>query len=409
MGQGASTDRRLDGQRSPLVLHIVHRLALGGLENGLVNLINHMPEQRYRHAIMCLTDSTDFRHRLHRPDVPVMTLRKRDGQDFSVYPRLWRALRQLQPDIVHTRNLGTLECLAVAALAGVRGRIHGEHGRDMYDLHGSRLKYKLLRKLIAPGVDRYVAVSKDLAGWLVHSVGISPERVTQIYNGVDTRRFHSRVGRRDSLMPANFAPEGAFVIGSVGRMAAVKDHVTLVNAFIRLVATGRREHEQMRLVIVGDGPLRETARELLRAATMDHLAWLPGERSDIPEVMQSLDLFVLPSLGEGTSNTILEAMASGLPVVATRVGGNLELVTEGETGFLVPPGDPDRMARAIETYMIARDLTTRHGRAARRRAEEQFAIEVMVSRYLDLYDTVLSGRGTAHASKDRSCAASPAF
>lgn len=393
MGQDASTDRHLNARRAPLVLHVVHRLALGGLENGLVNLINHMPEQRYRHAIMCLTDSTDFRRRLRRQDVPVIALAKREGQDFSVYTRLWRALRQLRPDIVHTRNLGTLDCLAVAALAGVRGRIHGEHGRDMYDLHGSRLKYKLLRKFVAPAVDRYVAVSKDLAGWLVQSVGISPERVTQIYNGVDTRRFHPRVGRRHALMPANFAPEGAFVVGTVGRMESVKDQLTLVNAFVQLAASGRCQHEQVRLVIVGDGPLRQTALELLRSAKMDHLAWLPGERSDIPEVMQTLDLFVLPSLGEGTSNTILEAMATGLPVVATRVGGNLELVTEGETGLLVPPGDPDRMARAIESYVIARDNTSRHGRVARRRTEEQFAIEAMVSRYLDVYDTVLNRRG----------------
>ncbi len=408
MEQAPRTREHRAGQPAPLVLHVVHRLAMGGLENGLVNLINHMPAERYRHAIVCLTDSTDFRQRLRRPDVPVVELHKREGQDFAVYGRLWRTLRRLRPDIVHTRNLGTLESLAVAALAGVRGRVHGEHGRDMYDLYGARLKYRLFRKLVAPIVSRYVTVSRDLADWLVRSVGVSPRRVVQIYNGVDTRRFQPRVGPRDPLMPADFAPPGAFVIGAVGRMEAVKDHATLVKAFIRMVGAGRPEHAHARLVIVGDGPGRATALELLRAAGLGHLAWLPGERADIPDVMRSLDLFVLPSLGEGISNTILEAMACGLPIVATSVGGNLELVVEGQTGTLVPPGDPDRMAQAIETYVTARDVAGRHGRAARRRAEEQFAIDTMVAGYLDVYDRVLKRRGSEHSSEERSCAVLPA-
>jgi len=406
--QATSTERRVDEWRLPLVLHVVTRFALGGLEHGVVNLINHMPAGRYRHAILCLTDATDFGHRLHRRDVPVIALQKRDGQDFSIYVRLWRTLRRLRPDIIHTRNLGTLESQAVATLAGVRGRIHGEHGRDIYDLYGSRLKYKLIRKLIAPSVDHYVAVSRDLARWLVQSIGIRPERVTQIYNGVDTRRFHPAFGRPGRLLPANFAPDGTFVVGSVGRMEPVKDHVTLVNAFIRFVASDRVDHERVRLVVVGNGSLRKTAGELLRAARMDHLAWLPGERTDIPEVMQNLDLFVLPSLAEGTSNTILEAMATGLPVVATRVGGNSELVTEGETGLLVPPGKPDLMARAIQTYVMDTGIAGRHGKAGRRRVEKEFSIEAMVSRYLEVYDAVLSRRGTATSSRTIAWAASPA-
>lgn len=382
----------------PLVVHIIHRLSVGGLENGLVNLINHMPTQRYRHAIICLTEATDFRKRLQRPDVPIIVLHKRPGHEVGAHVRLWRLLQRLRPSIVHTRNLAALEFLIPAALAGVPGRIHGEHGRDIYDLDGSRLKYNLLRKSIRPLVGRYIAVSRDLAYWLIHTVRADPERVSQIYNGVDVERFQPRQGPRPAIGPAGFAPPEALVIGTVGRLEAVKDQLTLVRAFLHLLAAEPAGHQRLRLAIIGDGALRPEAQRLLRDAHAEHLAWLPGERADIPRIMQALDLFVLPSRAEGISNTILEAMASGLPVVATRVGGNSELVIEGDTGMLVPPESPFALASAIRTYLMHPAQATRHGEAGRKRAETHFSIHGMVDGYLAIYDAVLNGRGPRHSS-----------
>jgi glycosyltransferase involved in cell wall biosynthesis len=129
---------------------------------------------------------------------------------------------------------------------------------------------------------------------------------------------------------------------------------------------------------------------LLRDAGCADLAWLPGERSDIPEILHALDIFVLPSLGEGLSNTILEAMSTGLPVVATRVGGNPELVIDGQTGLLVPIGDPLAMAAAIEHYLRAPALMQQHGRAGRRKIEQDLSLEKMVEGYLAVYDAVMA-------------------
>ncbi len=372
-----------------MVLHIIHRLARGGLENGLVNLINLMPPQRYRHAIVCLTEYTEFRDRIMQADVPVIALHKSDGQDFSTHARLWRVLRSLHPDIVHTRNLPALESLIPAALAGVPGRIHGEHGRDVYDLDGSRYKYNLLRRAIRPMTHHYTAVSTDLASWLVRTVGVRAERVTHIYNGVDSQHFHPRNGPRPSLGPEGFAPQGTFVVGTVGRLEAVKDQPTLVRAFLHLLATEPGARERIRLVIIGDGSLHQEARRLLEGANAAHLAWLPGARNDVSEAMRGLDLFVLPSLREGISNTILEAMATGLPVVATCVGGNPELVDEGHTGMLGPSADPVALSEAIRTYLVEPDKLGRHGRAARKRAKAEFTMEAMVNGYMAVYDAVL--------------------
>jgi sugar transferase (PEP-CTERM/EpsH1 system associated) len=371
------------------VAHIIHRLAVGGLENGLVNLINHMSPARYRHAIVCLTDYSDFRQRLQDQQVPVIALHKDEGYDVRVYVRLWRVLRTLRPAIVHTRNLSGLEHVVLAAMAGSPGRVHGEHGRDIYDLDGTNAKYNLLRRTLKPFVHHYIAVSVDLAEWLVRTVGAEPQRVTRIANGVDIQRFFPRLGPRPLLGPEGFASQAALVVGTIGRMHAVKDQLTLVHAFLHVLATDPEARGYLRLVIIGDGPLRAEARQLLRMAGAETLAWLPGERQDCSDLMRALDIFVLPSLREGLSNTILEAMASGLPVVATRVGGNVELVQEGYTGRLVPSADPVAMAEAIRAYSYNRGLALRHGQAGRQRVESQFSMAAMVQSYLAVYDAVL--------------------
>jgi sugar transferase (PEP-CTERM/EpsH1 system associated) len=376
----------------PLIVHIIRRLSMGGLENGLVNLINHMDPARYRHAILCLRDYNDFSERIIREDVDVLALNKREGRDLSIHVRLWRVLRKLQPAIVHTRNLPGLEYLVPSALAGVPVRIHGEHGRDMYDLDGLNKKYIVLRKLANPFAHQYIVVSGDLANWLIRSVGIRTDRVTQIYNGVDLKRFRPRDGLRPSLEPPDFASEENLVIGTVGRMEMVKDQLTLVRAFVQLLDQEPKARERLRLVIIGKGPLRMEAEKLLRDANADRLAWLPGERSDVPAIMRSLDLFVLPSLREGISNTILEAMASGLPVVATRVGGNPELVEERKTGLLIPSANSIALAEAIRSYLFHPEILSIHGQAGRKRAEDCFSLEKMVSGYTAVYDKLLERR-----------------
>jgi sugar transferase (PEP-CTERM/EpsH1 system associated) len=328
-------------------------------------------------------------------------LHKRPGKDPALHVRLWRLLRQLRPSIVHTRNLSALEGQLVAALAGVRARVHGEHGRDMFDLHGSTRRYNALRRLVRPLVGRYVPVSKDLASWLVDTVGVEPRCIEQIYNGVDAERFHPRAEGFRAVGPAGFFTGSEVIVGAVGRMAAVKDHPTLARAFIELVQSAPHLRQRVRLVIAGDGPTRAQCLALLAEAGAEALAWLPGERDDVPDLMRTFDVFALPSLGEGISNTILEAMATGLPVVATRVGGNPELVDEGVTGALVPVGMHRALAATLRVYVDDAALARRHGANARKRAEERFSIDAMVARYLSVYDAVLaaSASGAARASE----------
>jgi len=373
----------------PLIVHVIHHLGVGGLENGLVNLINHIPPERYRHAIICLKGYSDFHKRIARQDVEIVALDKREGHDPALYLNLFKTIRRLQPDIVHTRNLAALEGQIIAALAQVRARVHGEHGRDIFDLHGKNRKYNLLRKAIRPFVGHYIAVSKDLEGWLAETVGAAPSRVSHIYNGVNSVRFHPRSTRRADIGPDGFFTDDAFVICSVGRMVAVKDYASLVRAFLIMLEQHPESRKRLRLLIVGEGHARQECLDMLRAAGAESLAWLPGERSDIPELMRCMDLFVLPSLGEGISNTILEAMSCALPVVATRVGGNIELVQEGYTGELVPPAEPTVLAGTLLNYFNNPDLLSSQGQAARQQIENNFSMEAMTQGYLTVYDKIL--------------------
>lgn len=366
----------------PLIAHVIFRLAVGGLENGLVNLINRTPQ--FRHAVICLTDYTDFHRRICHDAVSLHALHKREGHDYAVLLRLFRLLRELKPDIVHSRNLAALEAQLPALLAGVRGRVHGEHGRDVHDLDGSRRGHRWLRKAFRPLVRRYIPLSRDLERYLRDDIGVSEPKIAQIYNGVDAARFHP-ASERAAVLPDGFAPPGTVVIGTVGRLAAVKDQITLVRAFITLIEREPPLRARARLVIVGDGELRTQARALLEQSGLTALAWLPGTRDDVPELMRAMDVFVLPSLAEGISNTILEAMASGLPVLATRVGGNSELVAEGATGMLIPAAQPAILAEALAIYIDDEALRRRHGAAGRARVEREFSMEAMVARYVEVY------------------------
>jgi sugar transferase (PEP-CTERM/EpsH1 system associated) len=371
-----------------LVLHVIHHLVVGGMENGLINLINRMPSERFRHAIVCVEDFSEFRRRLQRPQVEVIPLRRSRIGVWALRRELYRHCKRLCPAIVHTRGQSGLDALLPARLAGVRHAVHGEHGWDVGDLHGHAWKPVALRRLHSPLVDRYITVSKDLERYLIERVRVTPARITQIYNGVDTERFAPREAERSAPWPEGFAGPDSVVIGTVGRIQAVKDQTTLVRAFAALVTADSDMRRKLRLAIVGDGPLLAQLGQLVADLGIAELTWMPGALLDTAHAMRALDVFVLPSLNEGISNTILEAMASGLPVLATRVGGNSELVESDRTGRFFSPGDVALLTRLLADYVRDRALAQRHARGGRQRAVEQFGLDTMVDRYQSVYETL---------------------
>jgi sugar transferase (PEP-CTERM/EpsH1 system associated) len=374
----------------PLIVHVVHRFDTGGLENGVVNLINRLPPERFRHAVIALTEVTDFKHRIQHGDVRFVALNKPPGQGLWIFARMRRLLGELQPSIVHTRNLAALEMSAPAAWAGIPVRIHGEHGWDIHDPDGASRKFRLVRRLYRPFVHQYIALSLQLQSYLLDHVGVAPRRLARIHNGVDAERFHPPRGERIAVAGSPFNATDLWLVGSVGRFHEVKDPLLLVRAFARALEWAPEARARLRLVMAGGGPLREEVEGVLRQSGIRELAWLAGDRDDVPELMRGLDAFALPSLAEGISNTILEAMATALPIVATKVGGNDELLEDGVTGRLVPPRNIDTMAHALLDDFRDPAAARERGRRARREIERRFSLDAMVGAYAELYSRLLA-------------------
>lgn len=379
---------------APLVAHVIHQLRVGGLENGLVNIINTMPAGAYRHAVLCVEDFSDFRQRITRPDVQVIALDRSRVGAWGVRRALYDYFRRARPAIVHSRNTSGLDALMPAALAGVRCRVHGEHGWDVDNLHGQRFKPRLLRRLHSPLVGHYVTVSLDLKRYLVEAIGVSERRITDICNGVDTERFKPSAQPDLAWLPVSFHSPDVVRVGTVGRLQPVKDQATLLRGFVAARAMSPRGGD-LRLVIVGGGPLEAELKALAQSLGVAEVCHFAGDRSDVARVLEGLHLFVLPSLNEGISNTILEAMACAVPAIVTAVGGNVELVPNGEVGMHIRPRDEDALARILCNYVADPALRLTHARAARQRAVQRYSLSTMVSAYQGLYDRLLGRAGAA--------------
>lgn len=370
----------------PVVAHVIHSLATGGLENGVVNLVNSAGPE-FRHVIVCLTEAGAMRDRL-KPEVEVFAIGKQPGNDLRAVWRLVGLLRRVRPAIVHSRNWAAFDAVPAARVARVPVVVHGEHGRDISDPHGRNRRRNRARRVLSPLVTRFVTVSRDLERWLVEDVRIPARKVLTIHNGVHLDRFvrsASPEARRVLGLPAD-----TLVVGTVGRLDPVKDQAGLVRSFAALL----RGQPDAFLVLAGEGPCRADLTRLIRELGVEPRVRLLGDCPDVPLVLGAMDLFVLPSIAEGMSNTVLEAMAAGLPVVATRVGGNPEMVEDGVTGRLVAPQDPGALTEAIACYAEDPHLRAVHGKASRQRATEHFGLERMCEAYADLYSRLRPGVAT---------------
>jgi sugar transferase (PEP-CTERM/EpsH1 system associated) len=415
------------GERSPTgqrwhLLHLIHRLDTGGMENGLVNLVNHLPRERYRHTIVALTGIGAIARRIANPNVQTLALERRPGPLLRDLPRLLRLFRSLAPDLIHTRNIGTLEAQLAAWAARVPVRIHGEHGWEVHDLGSGHAGLLRTRRLMRHFVQKQVALSRATHDYLLERVGVPAAAIAEICNGVDTERFRpaspglpieaSLHAAADDDAPHPLVAFGAPshwrarkpVIGYVGRLADVKHPLLLLEAFERLhreraapgdpAAQGPSvgSSSDALLAIIGDGPLRGALEQAIARAGLEHQVWLAGDRADVAELLPLLALHALPSLAEGINNTLLEAMASGVPSVATRVGGNPELIEHERTGLLVPSNDGAALHAALKRYLNDPVMRRTHGARARERAVAHFSLDRMVSAYDDLYSTMLANR-----------------
>ncbi|MFL6676813.1 MAG: glycosyltransferase, partial [Burkholderiaceae bacterium] len=319
--------------RAPIrVLHVLLSLEPGGLENGVVNVINRLDRDRFVSSVCCLKHAGEFARRIEDPRVDIHELHWRGGNDPRLALRLAGLLRRTGPHIVHTRNAEPFFYgFAGAKLARAQALVHSEHGRKFDD----RPARFAVQRWMSRHTDAIFAVSGQLKSDLVKHIGMPEASVEVLHNGVDLSRFNV-AARADAPSPARTAlrhewgvPAGALVVGSVGRLVAVKNYGLLLRA---VAASGLDIH----LVLAGEGPERAALTALAASLGIASRVHLLGHCDDVDRVLGAFDMFVLPSISEGMSNTLLEAMAAGVPPVASDVGGNGEIVRDGVDGRLFP-------------------------------------------------------------------------
>jgi sugar transferase (PEP-CTERM/EpsH1 system associated) len=360
-----------------VVFHLIYRFDVGGLESVLANLINTLPTENFKHVIVSLTNSSvQMKSRIHVENVEFIDLHKQSGNDPKIHFTLWKLFRQYHPQILHSYNIAALEYQFIAFLAGVPSRIHAEHGRDIFDLDGSNKKYQIFRRVLNPFIHYWIPVSQELASWLKQTVKIPEAKIKLIYNGIDLNLYK----------PVVRAQKVVFTVGTVGRAVPVKNQLMLIQAVELLLKQHPHLQNKLRLIIVGDGELLPKLHAYIDENQLQDNIELLGERNDIYDILKTLDLFVLPSLAEGIALTLLEAMASGLPIIATNVGGNPELIESGVNGQLIPSENTKALADSILYYVNNFPCCEKQGIASRKKVETYFNLQAMTKNYFDIYD-----------------------
>lgn len=357
------------------VQHVVLSLQPGGLENGVVNVVNHLDPMRFRSSVCCLRDVGTFAARIQSADVQIHNLSSSGGLDWSLPYRLARIFRSTSTDIVHTRNpeayfFGFLG----AKLAGTKAIIHSEHGRTFND-RAIRLH---VQRWFSRYTDVILALSQQLKNDLVLHIGIPPSRVEVVYNGVDIEgaKKIKRNGKHQGISA------GKFTIGSVGRLVPVKNYQLLLRAVRRM------EKEDVQVVLIGDGPERASLENLALELGIAKQTIFLGHCNDVFSQLASMDVFVLPSFSEGISNTMLEAMACGIPVIASNVGGNPEILKHSVEGLLFENNDESELTSNLLSMYGDPAAREKFALAGRARVERDFSMAAMISTYAQLYSRV---------------------
>lgn len=373
------------------IMHVIDSLGTGGTEEGIRKLLTGLDSSVFEQSVCTVSPAPPTEA---RSGARVISLGRSESRRQLLVGKLKAVFERERPDVVHSRNWGAIEAVVAARMARVRTVLHSEHGLESSTYRRQPWRRNVIRRLCFGWADRVFVVSAALRSYYAQQLRMRECSMEVIANGVDTERFRNREDlRRIVRQTLNVTPE-TLVIGTVGRLDPIKDHPTLFRAMDLFLCL----ELPFQLVIVGDGPERKALEAELRVRpSLNGRTRFVGEISDIVSQLNSFDIFVLPSLAEGMSNALLEAMSVGLACVATRVGGNPELVEDGSSGLLFEAGDFKALASHLKTLALRSDLRRDLGSNARRRVEDQFSLYRMLSNYMHLYESVSGSRDRSEA------------
>ena len=360
------------------VCQLLHSMTVGGAEVLAARLARRLCGQ-FRFVFACLDEVGPLGADLRDEGFSVVLLGRKPGLDWGCPIRLARLLRDKKVDVVHAHQYGPFFYGLAARFPGLgRPILFTEHGRHQPDF--PRPKRMLVNRLLLSRRDRVVGVGAAVRRALIAYEGIPARRVAVLYNGIDVDAFAASSDRATARRDMG-AREGEFVILQVARLDYLKDHATAVRTLARVI----RQVPRARLVLVGDGPERVGIEALVCELNLSDRVSFLGTRKDVDRLLHGADLFLLTSVSEGIPLTVIEAMAAGLPVVATDVGGLREVVVEGVTGLLAPASAVVGLADCVLKLANDPDLRSTMGTAGRKRAKDHFDEPRMAAEYGQLY------------------------
>lgn len=364
------------------LVHIIPTLDQGGAEKQLCLLCAHLDRQKYDVHVIVLTHTGPREQSLREAGIPLHFINKRGKFDPLAYMRLKRKLLELKPDIVHTWLFAANSYgRAAAKAAHVPVIIGGERSVDPWKGAWQIFIDKWLLRRTSAVITNTSAITEFYA-----SRGVPTDRFVAIPNAVEPFTGKS-ITREEAFRRLNIPPRSKLVL-AIGRLWAQKGYQDLIWAG-ELMAVA---HGDAWLVIVGDGPQRERLLQFRDDTRAENTVRFAGERTDTRELLSAADLLLNGSLYEGQSNTILEAMSQGVPVVASDIPGNRDLVVHEQTGYLYPVGDINNLTRFSTRLLQDEQLWSRMSQAAAARAREEFSLTRMVQRHDEIYEKLLLGQ-----------------
>ena len=380
-----------ENKRKINLLHIVNGFAIGGGELKLLELVKNLVEKRadkYTVTVCSVGQGGTLQPEFERLGIKVFVIEKKHKFDISQVFKVCRIIKQEQIDLVQTTLFYADVIGALAAkLTGVDAVISWDTVSHPPDSHETRLRHKLSYQLCMRFVKRIVAVSEGVKKYLIEDRKIASEKIVIIHYGIDLSLFKSRNGFLDKRKRSELGlPDHKIVIGTVARLEIQKGHRYLIAAAPEII----NKFSNVVFVFAGDGTLRQELETQVNALGLQENFRFLGFRKDVKELLFAFDVFVLPSLFEGLPNVILEAMASGRPIVATAVDGTPELIEHNETGLLVPPKSPHALQEQILNLLENEEKGSKLGRQAKEMAKQKFSFDQQFRKFEEVYDATLA-------------------
>lgn len=376
------------------IMYLVHSLERGGLEKCVALLVNKINPEIFIPSVCCLSGLGPSLILIEKDSVKIFNMEKGEAHEVFLFLRLAKLFKKEKIDILHTNGWATLfDGVLGAKVGGIPVIVHSEHGKDPEDFVQIQQRRVWTRRLITPFLDKMITVSDDIKKQFVNITGLKTEQITCIHNGIEFQDMEINYKEKRREIGVK---DHEILIGSVGRLESVKNY----DMFIRAAEIVLKEYPLVKFIIIGDGSLRQKLHSLITEIGINKSVFLLGERNDVNELLKIMDIFVLPSISEGLSLALLEAMANKLPIVATNVGGNPEVVIDGKTGILVPSGDIFSLVMAITELIKDENKRKNMGEDGFVMVKKEFAVEKMIANHEELYLSLYRKNRRKHSETD---------